>query len=205
MNNHSIIFIAISLVTLTLAGCSAAPEDNAAPSDDAPTFDAVGAALSAKCPPAVDPSIAVPSGNKLALTLDAVGLQVYVCQATDTGYAWTLRAPDATLYDARGREVGSHYAGPTWEYKDESRVVGAKRAEYVPDTTSVPWLLLEATSHTGKGKLAKISYIQRLNTEGGLAPAAATCTAQNLGELSAVDYAATYYFFVPGKAGCGCK
>jgi len=199
MNNRQIVFT-ISLLLFVVAGCSAG-----SPDDQTPGFDAVGEALSKKCPPAVDASIAVPSGNKLALTLDAVGLQIYVCQATDTGHAWALRAPDAALYDARGKEVGSHYAGPTWEYKDGSRVVASKRAEYSPDATSIPWLLLEATSHTGKGKLAKVSYIQRLNTEAGLAPAPAACNAENVGELASVDYVATYYFFVPGKADCDCK
>lgn len=197
-NKRAIRVGTLTAVTLVALGCGAPPDEEAA------AFDQVGAALSPRCAPKVDSSLAVPSGHKLALELDAVGSQLYVCAASGSSYAWTLQAPDALLYK-RGKEVGSHYAGPTWEYKDGSRVVAAKVSAFTPDPTAVPWLLLEATSHAGKGKLDDVTYVQRLYTEGGLAPDAATCTADHVGELAPIEYVATYYFFVPGKPPCGCK
>lgn len=208
-NQTTRIGILVSAITFVASGCGAPTSDDAASLEDTvlgdtASFDEVGAALSSHCAPEVDPSIAVPSGNKLAFALDAVGSQVYVCQASGSGYAWTLQAPDALLYK-RGKKAGTHYAGPTWEYKDGSLVVGAKVSAFTPDTTAIPWLLLQATSHTGKGKMDDVTYVQRLYTEGGLAPDAATCTYEHVGEVSPIEYVATYYYFVPGKPPCGCK
>jgi hypothetical protein len=201
MKNHQVTHVGafVSAFTFLAIGCSAPA------SEDDPSFDEVGAALSSMCAPAVDPSIAVPTGNKAAFALDATGSQVYVCQASGAGYAWTLQAPDALLYNNHGKEVGTHYAGPTWEYKDGSLVVAAKVAAFTPDPTAVPWLLLQATSHTGKGQMDDVTYVQRLYTVGGLAPDAASCTAEDVGDLSPIEYVATYYYFVPGKPPCGCK
>lgn len=202
MTNRTIQVARHLTTTLTVGlcfGCSGAPESDSLELGD------VESALSKQCAPKVDASIQVPEGNKLAFSLDASGDQVYVCQASGSGYAWTLQAPDAKLYNAKGKEVGTHYAGPTWEYKDASSVVGTKQAAFTPDATAVPWLLLEATAHNGKGKMDDITYIQRLETIGGLAPAAATCTADNVGSLAPVEYSAVYYFFVSGKPPCGCK
>lgn len=189
----------ITLGALAATGCGGAPEET-----DTVEFDQVESALSKSCAPEVDPALKVPDGNKLAFALDAFGYQVYVCQASGTSFGWTLQAPDATLYNAKGKEVGTHYVGPTWEYKDGSSVVGARLAGYTPDTTAIPWLLLQATAHTGSGKLAPVTYIQRLDTVGGLAPSATTCTAENVGELAPIEYSAVYYYFVSGNPPCGC-
>lgn len=166
-------------------------------SADEPAFDEVGAALSPKCAPEVDPSIAVPAGTKLAFALDALGSQVYVCQTSGSSYAWTLQAPDALLYK-RGKKVGT-------QYTDGSLVIGTKVSAFTPDATTIPWLLLQATSHADKGKMDDVTFVQRLYTEGGLAPDAATCTADHVGEVTPTEYVATSYYFVPGKPPCGCK
>jgi hypothetical protein len=208
--------ITSSLVILTAfgamvaSGCGGASEEFDAPDFEGPEFEAlefeqIDSDLSSNCAPTVDPLIQVPAGNKLGFELDAVGYQVYVCQSSTTGYAWALQAPDAKLYNSKGKEVGIHYVGPTWEYKDGSKVVGARVAGVTPDTTAIPWLLIQATAHEGSGKLAGVTYIQRLATVGGLAPAAATCTADNVGALAPIEYTAEYYYFVSGKPPCGCK
>jgi Protein of unknown function (DUF3455) len=164
----------------------------------------LGAELGLRCAPTVDPAIAVPAGHRLVLTLDALGVQLYACQATATGFSWVFQAPEATLLNARGRVVGSHYAGPTWEYQDDSKVMAARLAGVSPDPSSIPWLLLQASGHENSGRMANVTYIQRLDTVGGLAPAAATCTANNVGETARVDYAATYHFFEAGRLPCHC-
>jgi Protein of unknown function (DUF3455) len=143
-------------------------------------------------PPLPSPALAVPAGNELAFHLDAVGVQIYSCNATATGFGWVFVAPEATLY-REGHAVGKHYAGPTWEYKDGSKVIGAKLAAATPDPASIPWLLLGAVSHTGAGKMADVTYVQRLETAGGIAPATG-CDATTVGAGARVPYTATYYF-----------
>jgi len=39
------------------------------------------------------------------------------------------------------------------------------------------------------------TYIQRINTTGGLAPPAAECTAATVGTVAEVAYTADYYFW----------
>src|SRR5206468_7442165 len=48
--------------------------------------------------PAVPGDIAVPAGNKVFLVGHAVGVQIYSCNATASGYSWSLVAPRADLY-----------------------------------------------------------------------------------------------------------
>jgi FtsP/CotA-like multicopper oxidase with cupredoxin domain len=166
--------------------------------------DSVGEALSVNCAPTVDPTIAVPAGHRLAFSLDATGVQIYACQVSATGHAWVLQAPEADLFNPRGRSVGTHYVGPTWEYRDASSVKASRVAGVSPDPSSIPWLLLAATTHAGTGKMAEVTYIQRLDTVAGLAPAAATCNADHIGEVARSDYAAVYHFFEAGAPPCGC-
>src|SRR5258705_923879 len=159
--------------------------------------EAVGSqaeALSSGCAPAVPPALAVPEGNKLAFHLDALGVQIYGCQLTATGPAWVFQAPEARLLNRGGHVVGTHYVGPTWESKDGSKVVGAKVAGVVVDATAIPWLLLSPASHEGNGRMDDITFIQRLDTAGGLAPTTG-CDADHVGAVARVDYAATYFFY----------
>lgn len=147
-----------------------------------------------------DPSLDVEAGHRLAFWYDAVGVQIYVCQADSTGKAtWALQAPDAKLFSCGGRIAGTHYAGPTWEAKDGSKVTATRVAGYQPDPTAIPELLLKAATHEGSGRMAKVTFIQRLETAGGLAPATG-CDAEHLGATTRVDYTATYYFYEAKKA-----
>jgi hypothetical protein len=166
------------------AGCAAPVEDDA-------DVAVAGEALSS-CGPTIPDAIAAPAGNKLAFMLDAEGVQIYACNGT----AWALQGPDADLFNRGHRIAGSHYAGPTWEALDGSTVVGSRLAGVTVDPTAIPWLLLQAVSHAGEGRMAKVSYIQRLSTVGGLAPAAG-CDADHVGALAEIDYTATYAFYEP--------
>ena len=151
---------------------------------------------SASCPPKIPESLAVPAGNRLGFALEGRGNQIYGCGLSANGYAWALVAPDADLFARNGRLAGSHYGGPTWEALDGSTVVAARVAAATVDPTAIPWLLLQATSHTGDGRMAKVSFIQRIETEGGLAPSDA-CDASTAGQQREVGYRALYRFFVP--------
>jgi hypothetical protein len=143
-----------------------------------------------------------PSSSILLFDLDASGVQIYACEADPedaTEFVWTFKAPEADLSNNRGEHVGTHFAGPTWEALDGSAVIASvlERAD-APDASAIPWLLLEATDHMGSGVFSTITYIQRLDTVGGIAPAEG-CDEAHEGEEARVPYEATYAFFYPAS------
>jgi hypothetical protein len=134
--------------------------------------------------------IAVP-GETLVATIHAQGAQVYDCTADAAGrLAWQFREPIATLL-VDGKTVGRHFAGPTWELTDGSKVLG-KIAGRAPGATAmdIPLLKLDAVPQRDAGLLAGVTTVQRLNTKGGVAQG--PCAA--LGELLSVAYSADYAF-----------
>jgi hypothetical protein len=200
------------------AGQAAQPEPQMeAGRNDAATTSADGglctptdAALAA---PTVPDAIKVPAGATLVARFFAQGDQVYTCNDTtsDAGdggamFTWVLKAPDAKLYDPACMIVGAHYAGPTWWIaKDGSSVVGARLAS-APSSHAgaIPQLLLKAVSHDadgGPGVFSSVTYIQRLDTTDGSAPA--SCAASEVGHELRVAYTATYYFYTGGIADSG--
>jgi FtsP/CotA-like multicopper oxidase with cupredoxin domain len=154
-----------------------------------PLVALIAAALTPAAQAHAPSEIAVPEGNKAYLDVHAVGVQIYSCD----GNAWTFVAPRATLYD-RGRLFGTHYAGPTWQAKDGSTVVGTRINGVNVDPTAIDWLLLSATP-TAPGRLGRTTFIQRINTTGGRAPAAADCNAATAGTQREVPYTADYVFW----------
>ena len=102
----------------------------------------LGMTQAAFADPKVPADIAVPEGNKLYLKAHAVGVQIYSCNGT----AWTFVAPRVDLLDRRGKLLGTHFAGPTWQAKDSSKVVAARVNGVNVDPTAIDWLLLSATS-----------------------------------------------------------
>ena len=138
--------------------------------------------------PDVPAALEVPAGNKVEYHAYAIGVQIYRW----SGSSWVFQAPEAMLFDADGNVVGLHYAGPTWESNSGSKVVGARVAGVTVDSTAIPWLLLRAVSTEGPGIFARTTYIQRVNTEGGLAPAA---PGTSTGQVARVPYTAEYYFY----------
>ena len=111
-------------------------------------------------------------------------------------FEWAFVAPEAELFDTRGKQLGLHGAGPHWTAKDGSRVT-AKVAAKVdsPDTSSIPWLLLEAKDSGMPGVFNHVTYIQRVNTTGGIAPSK-PCNGPMVGQQVGVHYTADYRFFV---------
>src|SRR3569832_778689 len=116
--------------------------------------------------PQIPTELTPPAGAKQVLKAHATGSQIYTCKAGNVGaFQWVLKGPDADLHDKRGAMIGHHSAGPTWKHKDGSEVTGKAAAHVAsPDGTSIPWLLLTATGHEGKGKLANVTSIHRVNT-----------------------------------------
>jgi Protein of unknown function (DUF3455) len=150
--------------------------------------------------PEVPESLKAPADEQVVLVAHATGVQIYVCQAgADQKFAWVLKAPEAELADSTGKKIVHHSAGPTWKHVDGSEVKGKVLAKQdAPKTDAIPWLLLAAASHTGEGILSRVTSIQRIHTEGGLAPAASTCDASTNGKESRSVYTADYYFYTPG-------
>ncbi len=164
--------------------------------------------------PPVVAALALPDGGTVLLHAAGSGSQDYACTGTfidggvdggDAGetFAWVLTGPDAGLKDCTGAVIGHHFpseagaAAPEWmTFADGTYVIGKKVGAYTPDggSGSVPWLLLQATSHGGTGTLSNVTYVQRLNTDGGVAPS--SCDPADASTL-AVPYTADYYFFGP--------
>src|SRR5215470_19492412 len=169
-------------VALTLAGCATSP--TAGTSGD--QFRA------SEAPEALRP----PASQTLVLAARATGVQIYECTANTAGrFEWVLKAPEADLFDDTGRKVGKHYAGPTWEALDGSKVVGEVKArDDGPDKNAIPWLLLNAKSNSPTGALSQIKSIQRLQTAAGKAPST-PCDRSTAQQVARVPYTANYYFY----------
>jgi Protein of unknown function (DUF3455) len=150
--------------------------------------------------PKTPDNLKVPEGQTLQLKGSAKGVQIYECKAkaNDTKqFEWTLKAPEAELFDAQGKKTIKHYGGPTWEALDGSKVVGLVKAKAdAPTASAIPWVLLQAKSHEGNGSLSKVTYIQRVNTVGGKAPSLA-CNQSRANTESRENYTADYFFYSP--------
>lgn len=145
-------------------------------------------------PSAVTP----PAGSKYAMTAVGIGEITYECRAKAgavDAFEWVFVAPVATLYDSKKAVIGKYYAGPTWEANDGSKVTG-KQLAVAPATgaQNIPLQLVQANPATGSGAMSDVTYIQRLNTQGGVAPSA-PCTKANAGAKQQVKYQADYAFY----------
>lgn len=140
--------------------------------------------------PASCGSLQPPGGNEVFFRVYAIGVQVYRWN----GASWDFVKPVANLYanaNYRGK-VGTHYEGPTWESNSGSKVVARRLTGCTPDSSAIPWLLLETVSSEGPGIFSKVTYIQRVNTAGGLRPSIPGST---IGEEARVPYTTEYYFY----------
>jgi hypothetical protein len=146
--------------------------------------------------PEIPRELQVPAEAQLILSARASGVQIYVCQQSAEGRMhWTLKGPEATLYDDQGRAIAEHYAGPTWKHLDGSEVTARAVARFnVPNGTAIPWLLLSATGHAGSGLLSRVTTIQRVQTVGGQPPAEG-CNLAARGTEVRSEYEAEYYFY----------
>ena len=137
-------------------------------------------------------AIKVPDGHRAIAVFKGEGVQIYGC----THGSWTFIQPAATI--ANGTDpVAVHFAGPSvprWESTKDGSMVGAKKVASVDQPGAVPQLLLQANENAGgpDTQFDKVTFVQRLNTQGGLAPAS-SCTA---GAQIGVHYTADYKFWV---------
>lgn len=171
--------VGVLVAAAAAAAASALPAPQTAPGD---TLD----------PRTYDPD------SRLFLVAHATGVQRYRCQADGT---WLFTDPEATLYKSTGtsRPIGRHFLNvvtgrPVWQLVDGSSVEAARKAAVSGGAENVAWLLLQAVvSAAGSDgeRLAGTTWVQRLNTTGGIAPPAPCAP----GELTAVPYTADYFFW----------
>jgi hypothetical protein len=161
----------------------------------ATTLGMIGGFAAAEAP--IPAALAVPEDLPLLLRARAEGFQIYVCAPGKDDpnlAAWSLKAPEATLFNQAGKVIGKHFAGPAWALSDGSLVTGEVTAKDPgPVANAIPWLRLTVISNSGKGMLRSARAIQRIDTEGGLAPAG-NCDA---GQEFRAPYRAIYQFFGP--------
>jgi len=162
------------------------------------TVSIANAASESGTAPAIPENLKVPATQILSLEARAAGVQIYECGASKTDptrFEWVFKAPEADLFDGDGKKIGKHYAGPTWESNDGSKVIGEVVArDNGPRADAIPWLLLSAKSTSGKGVFSRILSVQRLLTVGGKAPAEGCDKAQS-GKEARIAYTARYTFF----------
>jgi Protein of unknown function (DUF3455) len=172
-------------------------------------------------PPLVPPEIQVPAGNELFFVGRGVGTQNYVCLPCDpsqpgcaSGVAFALFTPQATLFNNQGEQVTTHFFSPNpsegdvvraaWQHSLDTSTVWGRVIASTSDPRfvrpgAIPWLLIEAvgtqTGPTGGAKLTRTTFIQRVNTVGGVAPSTGCSVPANIGARAFVPYTSDYLFY----------
>ena len=143
-------------------------------------------------------SVQVPMGHKVVMETVGAGDITYECRAKANmagQFEWVFVGPDAKLLDRDGKQVGKYYGPPaTWEANDGSKVTGAQLAIAPGGAGNIPLQLVKANPATGMGAMTGITYIQRVATAGGVAPAA-PCTTATKGQKQIVQYKSDYIFY----------
>lgn len=143
-------------------------------------------------------AVKVPDGHRVAVETVGTGDISYECRAKKgmaDQFEWVFAGPQALLKDRRGQEVGKYFGPPaTWESSDGSKVTGVQLAVVPAGTGDIPLQLVKANPAMGGGAMQDVTYIQRVNTQGGVAPSSA-CAASNAGQKLSVKYRADYIFW----------
>jgi hypothetical protein len=169
----------------TAAPAAAPPVPAPAPAAESPSRPALGLFSRIRAPTEVEP----------AFELVATGAQIFRCEPDKDGFRWVFRLPEAELRDARGQVVAHHGANYSFEHVDGSRLLGTIVGyDSAPSDDSVRWLLLRTQSF-GQGELEKVSYVQRIDTVGGMPPA--QCQAEQVNQILRVPFSAKFIFYRP--------
>ena len=147
---------------------------------------------------ALPPTVQVPAGHTVAMETVGAGDITYECRAKKDmagQFEWVFVGPDAKLMDRKGMQVGRYFGPPaTWENKDGSKVTATQVAVAPAGAGNIPLQLVKANPAMGMGAMQGVTYIQRVATQSGVAPAAA-CAAGNVGQKQVVKYQADYIFW----------
>jgi len=142
--------------------------------------------------------VKVPAGHRVAMHTVGVGEITYECRVKKDmagQFEWSFIGPDAALNDRNGMKVGKYYGPPaTWESADGSKLTGAQVAVAPAGAANIPYQLVKANPASGSGAMSGVTYIQRVATVGGIAPAA-SCDVARVGTKQNVRYQADYVFW----------
>jgi Protein of unknown function (DUF3455) len=141
--------------------------------------------------------VRAPAGHTVKLETVGTGEITYECREKKDmagAYEWVFVTPVATLWDMQKKSIGKYYGGPTWEAMDGSKVTGKQVAIAPAAPGNIPLQLVKADPAMGNGAMTGVTYIQRLETKGGVAPSAA-CNAAAAGTKQQVGYQAKYVFY----------
>ena len=142
--------------------------------------------------------VKVPAGHQVAMETVGIGEITYECRAKANqagAFEWVFVGPRAVLNGRDGQAVGSYFGPPaTWQAMDGSAITGAQLAVAPAAAGNIPLQLVKANPASGAGAMAGVSYIQRVATQGGVAPAKA-CDAGTAGRKETVRYQADYIFW----------
>ena len=169
--------------------------------------------------PQVPSNLEPPAGHVVYLETRAYGTQNYICMPAANGVGWRFLGPQATLFlpaDVFHQQIATHFLSanpkedgtprPAWQFSSDSSLVWGRVAASSTDAAyvapgAIPWLLVEAAGSadgpTGGSQLSRTSYIQRVNTAGGVAPAAGCSLPAHIGTLALVPYSTDYFFYSP--------
>jgi hypothetical protein len=143
-------------------------------------------------------AVQVPAGNRVAMETVGAGDITYECRAKANmpgQHEWVFVGPDAKLMARDGKQVGRYFGPPaTWENMDGSKLTATQIAVSPGAAGSIPMQLVKANPAMGNGAMTGVTYIQRVATQGGVAPAAA-CGTGNMGARQVVKYQADYIFY----------
>lgn len=164
--------------------------------------------------PRLPHEIEVPAGHRPFLLGHATGTQNYLCLPSDSGFTWFFVGPQATLFNDDDRQIITHFLSPnpeeedkaraTWQHSGDTSTVWATSIVSYPQSNSVklkaiPWLLLKVVGAdfgpTGGDNLTQTTYIQRVQTSGGLAPTTGCTKASEVHTRAFVPYIADYIFY----------
>jgi hypothetical protein len=177
-------------------------------------------------PPDV-PDRLVPKGATPFLVGHAVGTQNYICLPSGAGFKFVLFTPEATLFRDNEKQIITHYFSPnlspippeiegtiraTWQDSHDTSTVWAAATQTATTATdpkfvkpgAVAWLLLQVVGSQsgpiGSNKLTPTTFIQRINTSGGLAPSTGCDSLADVGREAFQPYTADYFFYTGGES-----
>lgn len=143
-------------------------------------------------------AVKVPAGNRIALETVGVGQITYECRAKANAvdqFEWVFVGPAADLNGRNGSKLGSYYGPPaTWASSDGSSITGTQVAVAPATPGSIALQLVKANPASGPGAMMGVTFIQRVATQGGVAPTI-VCNGSALGRKAIVKYQADYIFW----------
>ena len=207
-------WLSCAVLASVLAACAttALPPVGAPPEPGAPPAGPAAPAPGVPAPPVAPPPvptletptrpslglfshIGAPTEVDPVLELAAIGVQIFRCEQDKDRFRWNFRQPEAELRDARGQVVGHHGANYSFEQIDGSRLIGTiVNSDSAPSDDALRWLLLRTQSY-GHGEFEKMTYVQRVETAGGMPPT--QCAAEQVNQILRVPFSAKFIFYRP--------